>query len=168
VLKLGQRLSPLERTGSKLNRITLLVYPVHPADVRRQRALYLIAGRVRLLVQQVTGPHERMPGMQKPHCSPPDATKERAKTSRSSSLSPSRVQTFLPITLAAGTAHEIIALALAIWSPTITVQHPALALRAAAILLGEIRPQCSRSTSSSEASGATSEAANFTVDDQLK
>ena len=93
-----------------------------------------------------------MPGVQKPHCNPPQAMKLSANVSRSSSEKPSSVRTLLPAAFSAGIAQETTAR-----SSTITVQHPhcPVGLHPS---LGEMSPQLSRSTSSSETPSSISTA----------
>ena len=60
-----------------------------------------------------------IPGMQKPHCSPPHAANALAYVSRSDSSTPSSVSTDLPTTLASGCWQATTAL-----PSTWTVQQP--------------------------------------------
>ena len=60
-----------------------------------------------------------MPGIQNPHCNPPETVKDFANISRSCSFNPSRVNTLLPAAFSAGTAQDDNAL-----PSTITVQQP--------------------------------------------
>src|SRR5512137_1299075 len=85
-----------------------------------------------------------MPGMQKPHWSPPAVAKAWAKMCRSRGAKPSSVTTCLPATLPAAMTQDESAR-----PSTSTVQEPQDPCGAQPFF-GEIRPACSRSTSISD------------------
>src|ERR1035437_4228784 len=89
-----------------------------------------------------------IPGMQNPHCRPPLRVNALAKMSLSFSVKPSRVTTFLPFDIFAGTAQDETAL-----PSTRTVQQPHDPCGAQPSF-GEINPACSRRTVISEVSSS--------------